>query len=105
MKINGVCCRYESEPIKESTCSHCGKSFESRTSLDIAHIILNEIKSKITVPDWAKDRANKMAENYEEAIIDAVEDERERIIKSINDINDFDVDAIRTIIIKKIREK
>ena len=102
LKTLGVCSAYVTEPIKESTCSHCGESLESETSL----IIARRFRSSLKYMYGEKFKSiDKMAENYEEAIIDAVEDDRERIIESINDIDDFTVGAIRTIIIKKIREK
>lgn len=97
-KITTETCYTPHRMDEENTCPHCGHKL-NETSIEIARSIRQHLKyiynSKVI---------DKMAENYEEAIIDAVEDERERIIKSINEINDFSVDAIRTVIIKKIRD-
>ena len=84
LKTLGVCSAYVTEPIKESTCSHCGESLESETSL----IIARRFRSSLKYMYGEKFKSiDKMAENYEEAIIDAVEDEQRRIVRLIIDLN------------------
>jgi len=107
LKTHGVCSRYVTEPIKESTCPHCGKNL-SDTSIEIARKILSEIRGNYD-PNSLPFKIDKMAENYEEAIIDAVEDEQRRIVRLLIDL-DAPADTsyvkwseIKNIIIPKIQ--
>jgi uncharacterized phage protein (TIGR01671 family) len=91
-----VCVQYEEKDNTTCTiCPHCGKSLEPKTSLEIAQKIHKELQESfsgnITKNCKTRTRIDKMAENYEEAIIDAIEDERNRIInEAVNIVCDID---------------
>jgi Ribonuclease G/E len=97
---------------QENICPHCGGEgvVKGETSLEMARRIHSYISSTFASsgPSPIEGKMEKMIDMYEEAIIDAVEDENRRIVRLLIDIDTpADISSvkwgeIKNIIIPKI---
>ena len=66
------------EERDREVCPACGQPIMEKSNLELARMSLERFRERVFT-DIIIERAEKMAEQYEEAILDAVEDEQERI--------------------------